>query len=86
MKTLQVFGIILIAWTAFFYATGLLTAGLHPDIDPYASLGIDVCYQNGKTFLQDLERIFNNVLFNKFGFGLWGYIIFAFLLSFSAQI
>ncbi len=82
MKTLQVFGIILIVWIAFFYATGLLTAGLHPDIDPYASLGIDVYYQNGKNFLQDLEKIFNNVLFNKSGFGLWGYIIFAFFAKF----
>lgn len=78
----QLFGIILFGWTIFFYVTGLLTAGLHPDLDPYAFLGINIYYQNGKTFSQDLEQIFQNILFNKTGFVLWGYIIFAFFAKF----
>ncbi|MCS7020139.1 MAG: hypothetical protein RMJ87_14000, partial [Cytophagales bacterium] len=78
----QTFGTILISWAVFFYTTGLLTAGLHPEIDPYAFLGLDIYYQNGKTFFEDLAGIFQNILFNKAGFGLWTYIIFAFFAKF----
>jgi len=78
----RIFGMILLGWTGFFYATGLLTAGLHPDLDPYAFLGLDVYYKNGKTFYQDLKQIFQNIFFNKSGFGLWGYIVFAFFSKF----
>ncbi|WP_448518381.1 ArnT family glycosyltransferase [Rhodoflexus sp.] len=81
----QILGLILLGWTVFFYATGLLTAGLHPDLDPYAFLGLDVYYNNGKTFYQDLKQIFQNILFNKFGFGLWGYIVFAFFSKFFGE-
>lgn len=81
-ENLKIFIAILSGWLLFFYATGLLTAGLHLDLDPYAFMGLDLYYQNGKNFTEDLNQILNSIFFNKSGFGLWGHIMFAFFAKF----